>query len=88
MYNAPRAASIKAKTDVVLFGLDRDCFNHIVKEAACKKRNLYEAFLKGLEIFKGIDPYYATKIADGLGFKEVNEGDVIVTEVYFSPLFV
>ena len=38
LYNAPRAASIKAKTDCILFGLDRDCFNHIVKEAASKKR--------------------------------------------------
>jgi len=38
LYNAPRAASIKAKTNCVLFGLDRDCFNHIVKDAACRKR--------------------------------------------------
>lgn len=31
LYNAPRAASIKAKSDSVLFALDRDTFNHIVK---------------------------------------------------------
>ena len=80
LYNAPRAASITAKTDSVLFGLDRDCFNNIVKEAACKKRERYEAFLKGLEIFKDIDPYFATKIADGLNFKEVKAGDVIIAE--------
>ena len=81
LYNAPRAASIKAKTDAVLFGLDRECFNLVVKEAACKKRNMYEAFLKGLELFNGIDPYYATKIADGLNFREVQAGDVILEEV-------
>jgi cAMP-dependent protein kinase regulator len=69
LYNAPRAAAIAAKTDAVLFGLDRDCFNHIVKEAACKKRNMYEEFLKGLKLFEGIDPYYATKIADGLSLR-------------------
>jgi len=34
LYNAPRAATIKAKTASVLFSLDRDCFNNIVKEAA------------------------------------------------------
>ena len=42
LYNAPRAASIKARTDCVLFALDRACFNNIVKEAACKKRERYE----------------------------------------------
>ena len=81
LYNAPRAASIKAKTDAVCFGLDRDCFNHIVKEAASKKRLRYEAFLKKLALFEGIDPYFATKIADGLTFREVKTGDVILKEV-------
>jgi cAMP-dependent protein kinase regulator len=38
LYNAPRAASIKAKTVAVCFGLDRQTFNHIVKDAASKKR--------------------------------------------------
>ncbi len=31
LYNAPRAATIIAKTDSVLFQLDRDTFNNIVK---------------------------------------------------------
>lgn len=38
LYNAPRAASIRAKTDCTCFALDRACFNNIVKQAACKKR--------------------------------------------------
>lgn len=38
LYNAPRAASIRAKTDVVLYSLDRETFNNIVKEAVIKKR--------------------------------------------------
>ncbi len=31
LYNAPRAASIRTKTESVLFSLDRETFNHIVK---------------------------------------------------------
>jgi cAMP-dependent protein kinase regulator len=34
LYNAPRAATIKSKTDCVLWVLDRNTFNHIVKDAA------------------------------------------------------
>ncbi len=87
LYNAPRAASITAKTDSVLFALDRECFNHVVKEAACKKRERYEAFLKSLELFKKIDPYFATKIADGLSFKEFSAGDIIYKEGDAPDLF-
>jgi cAMP-dependent protein kinase regulator len=45
LYNAPRAASIIAKTPVKLWQLDRNTFNHIVKDAAKKKREQYEDFL-------------------------------------------
>jgi cAMP-dependent protein kinase regulator len=38
LYNAPRAASIIAKSDAICYALDRACFTNIVKEAACKKR--------------------------------------------------
>lgn len=34
LYNAPRAASIRSKTECVLFSLDRETFNHIVKDAS------------------------------------------------------
>jgi cAMP-dependent protein kinase regulator len=45
LYNAPRAATITAKSDCTLFALDRDCFNHIVKDAAAKKREKFENLL-------------------------------------------
>ena len=45
LYNAPRAASIKAKTAALCWGLDRSTFNNIVKDAAVKKRQKYEDFL-------------------------------------------
>lgn len=36
LYNCQRAASIEAKSDCVLWKLDRDTFNHIVKDSARK----------------------------------------------------
>jgi cAMP-dependent protein kinase regulator len=45
LYNAPRAATIIAKEHSVLFVLDRECFNHIVKNSAQKKREKFEDFV-------------------------------------------
>lgn len=45
MYNAPRAASIDASEESVCFSLDRDTFNHIVKNAAIDRRKKYDGFL-------------------------------------------
>jgi len=45
LYNAPRAATITAEEEGILYALDRNTFNHIVKDAAAKKRERYEEFL-------------------------------------------
>ena len=42
LYNAPRAATIKADTESSLWVLDRNTFNNIVKDASQNKRNKYE----------------------------------------------
>jgi cAMP-dependent protein kinase regulator len=43
LYNAPKAASITADGDeVITWVLDRETFNHIVKEATQKKREKNE----------------------------------------------
>ena len=42
LYNAPRAATIVAKTEAELWQVDRQIFNNIEKEAAAKKREKYE----------------------------------------------
>ncbi|KAL8433151.1 hypothetical protein ACSSS7_004091 [Eimeria intestinalis] len=49
MYNAPRAATVVAASDLKLWSLDRETFTRIVRDAAAKKRELYEESLK--EVF-------------------------------------
>jgi len=46
LYNAPRAATIIAKTNAELWSLDRRTFSHIVRDSTQKKRDKYEEFLK------------------------------------------
>lgn len=66
LYNAPRAATIVAKTAVTLWQLDRNTFNHIVKDAAQVKRDRYEDFLSSVPILQSIDHYERSKIADAI----------------------
>lgn len=68
LYNAPRAASITADGPCTLWKLDRETFNHIVKDAACRKREKYENFLKQVSVFSTMEPYERAKLADA--FKE------------------
>lgn len=66
LYNAPRAATITAKTNVELWALDRRTFNFIVKESAQMKRDKYEEFLKGVPILSSMDSYERNKLADSI----------------------
>lgn len=80
MYNAPRAASIKCKTAGKLFGLDRATFNHIVQEAATKKRKYYSQILSKVEILAEIDPYEKEQLCDTLKEEEFPAGSYIVKQ--------
>jgi cAMP-dependent protein kinase regulator len=66
LYNAPRAASIFAMADSVLYTLDRECFNHIVKDSAIKHREKFEKFLSQVELLTSLSDYERSKICDCL----------------------
>ena len=80
LYNAPRAATIKAKTDCLLWALDRGTFNNIVKEAAVKKRERYENSLKNVHILSTIDAYELGQICDAVKSEKADKGDFIIKQ--------
>lgn len=80
MYNAPRAASIKSKSDGKVFGLDRTTFNNIVQEAATKKRKYYSSILSKVEILAEIDPYEKEQLCDSLKEEEFEAGSYVVRQ--------
>lgn len=57
LYNAPRAASIVAKTAATLFKLDRGTFTYIVLESTIKKRKVYGELIDSIEILQSLTKY-------------------------------
>lgn len=80
LYNAPRAASITAKTDGKLFVLDRNTFSAIMKESASKKRELFENSLKKVELLDSIDPYERSQVCDALKEYSYNAGEYVIRQ--------
>ena len=80
LYNAPRAATITSDADSRLFALDRQTFNHIVKDAAIRKREKYETFLKSVELLKSMEDYERSQISEAFKDAKFNAGDLIIKE--------
>jgi len=80
LYNCPRAASVVAKDACVLWQLDRDTFNHIVKDAAEKKRVRYDTFLSKVPLLSNMDDAQRSQITDSLRPERFSDGSVIVSQ--------
>ncbi|CAH8463298.1 unnamed protein product [Schistosoma intercalatum] len=80
MYNTPRAATIIAKTDGVLWALDRTTFQHIVLRQAFLKRQLYENLLSSVPLLGSLSAYERTNLADALGSHTYEDGTWIIQE--------
>lgn len=81
LYNAPRAATIKAiKNNVVLYSLDRLTFNHIVKDAAIKRREKYEDILKKVKVLDSLDNNERNKLIDAISEIKFDKGSHIIKQ--------
>lgn len=80
LYNCPRAASVVAREKSVLWRLDRESFNNIVRDAASARRERYEGFLKRVPILETMEAYERTNLCDALHTETYNAGDVILKQ--------
>ena len=80
LYNAPRAATITAVTDSILYSLDRSTFNNIVKESSAKKRQKYELVFKQVKILSNIDNYERSKLADAIKERKFKSGETVIKQ--------
>ena len=87
LYNAPRAATIKAKSDYVIWKLDRDTFTNIVKDAAARKREKYDSFLQNVEVLKTLDGYERSKLGDAVKEEIYKKDETIIKEGAEGDIF-
>ncbi|EPB84798.1 hypothetical protein HMPREF1544_08441 [Mucor circinelloides 1006PhL] len=80
MYNAPRAATIIATSNAVLWALDRVTFRTILMENTSRKRKMYESFLEEVPLLKSLEPYERHKIADALESVYFNDGEHVILQ--------
>ena len=80
LYNAPRAASITAIKNSTLFALDRETFNHIVKDAVVRKRSQFHDFISKIELLDSLTSQEKDKICDCLRTAHFKAGEVVIRE--------
>lgn len=78
LYDCPRAASIVAASDSVLWSLDRNTFNNCVKGANMGARQKMQAFLSSVEILHGLTDNDRDKIVDVLEQRDYKPGETII----------
>jgi len=80
MYNCPRTATIQARTDVVLWSLDRVSFRGIVLESNTKKASMYEAFLEKVQLLEPLTKDQRNRMVDVLEEVAFNPHELIIRE--------
>ncbi|KNE65375.1 cAMP-dependent protein kinase regulatory subunit [Allomyces macrogynus ATCC 38327] len=80
MYNAPRAATVTATSDAVLWALDRVTFRRILMDHTSRKRRMYEAFLEEVPLLSSLEPYERHKIADALESVTFEDGETVIKQ--------
>lgn len=80
MYNAPRAATVTAVDDSVLWALDRLTFRRILMDKTASKRRLYGNVLKEVPILSVLDSYELNRLADAMSSESFGIGEVVIRE--------
>ncbi|KAJ7353845.1 cAMP-dependent protein kinase type II-beta regulatory subunit [Desmophyllum pertusum] len=80
MYNTPRAATIVATSEGVLWALDRNTFRRILLKAAAKKRRIHENLLENVPMLKEITEYERMNLADALQSRKFKDGDCVIKQ--------
>ncbi|XP_066924542.1 cAMP-dependent protein kinase type I-alpha regulatory subunit-like [Clytia hemisphaerica] len=80
IYGTPRAATVKAKTDVKLWAIDRVTYRRILMGSTMRKRKMYEQFLEKVSILESLDKWERLTVCDALEPCSFDDGEEIVIQ--------
>ncbi|CAL8076015.1 unnamed protein product [Calicophoron daubneyi] len=80
IYGTPRAATVKAKTEVKLWGIDRDSYRRILMGSTIRRRKMYQEFLSRVPILDDLDKWERLTVADALEPVRFEDGEVVVRQ--------
>lgn len=80
LYNTPRAATITTNEECTLWRLDRETFNHILRDSSAKRRQKYEQILKQIPFLQSLSPYERQKLADVFIEKTFQPGHLLYSQ--------
>lgn len=80
IYGSPRAATVKATSDCILWAVERGDYRRIMMDTTMQKRELYEKFLTKVPILSELTQYERLTVADALEPVEYKEGEAVVKQ--------
>lgn len=80
LYNMPRAATIKAVTEGLIWALDRQTFRRILLKSAFRKRKMYESLINSVPMLVALQSYERMNLADALIPKSFSNGEQIIKQ--------
>ncbi|XP_061557262.1 protein kinase, cAMP-dependent, regulatory, type I, alpha (tissue specific extinguisher 1) a [Phycodurus eques] len=80
IYGTPRAASVRARSNVKLWGIDRDSYRRILMGSTLRKRKMYEEFLSKVSILESLDKWERLTVADALETVQFEDDQKIVMQ--------
>jgi len=80
LYNAPRAATVRAASDGIVWGVDGETFRYIMISSRSKKRARFDEFLKTVDLFRNVNDNIRSEVADSLEVLQFEKGEYVISQ--------
>uniref|UniRef100_A0A6A7FTI7 cAMP-dependent protein kinase regulatory subunit-like isoform X2 n=1 Tax=Hirondellea gigas TaxID=1518452 RepID=A0A6A7FTI7_9CRUS len=80
IYGTPRQATVTARLETKLWGIDRDSYRRILMGSTIRKREMYDLLLSKVSILDSLDKWERLVVADALESVSFNDKESVVKQ--------